>query len=213
MYRTFTPQICLSLLYCGRVICVDCIVLVGYQLEFSPFVYSIFPRIVKYKLSGTTILFLYLWDNVFLAVHTFLIYCNLVTIIYITEILYCNLVTIKFLQSNNKVSSIGAAFWGPAGPFLWPIRADGSGGDAACCGVIVFVTSLYLCTFSMATTLKHSEDLVPLHFNSNDHTIDDFKVVAIEKIQQNNVFYRTTRESLWIKKLNTIHPVGLNKLK
>ena len=47
------------------------------------------------------------------------------------------------------------------------------------------------------------------HFFNDGHTIDDFKVIGIEKIYK-GVTYRQTKERLWKKKMNTYKPNGLN---
>jgi hypothetical protein len=41
------------------------------------------------------------------------------------------------------------------------------------------------------------------HFNSKDHSIDDFRFAGREISRKNNTIYRQTRESLFIKMCNT----------
>ena len=49
------------------------------------------------------------------------------------------------------------------------------------------------------------------HFNRDDHVLDDYQVVAIEKKTYGDEISRLTKESFWIKKLKTLQPEGLNK--
>ena len=51
---------------------------------------------------------------------------------------------------------------------------------------------------------------VPIHFNKQPHTINNFRVVGLEKQYRNNKIYRQLRESFWIKKLDTINH-GVNR--
>ena len=51
-----------------------------------------------------------------------------------------------------------------------------------------------------------------IHFNSKDHSIDDFRYAGIEISRKNNTIYRQTRESLFIKMCNT-QQEGINKRK
>jgi hypothetical protein len=55
-----------------------------------------------------------------------------------------------------------------------------------------------------------SNRVVMTHFNSKDHSIDDFRYAGIE-ISRNTI-YRQTRESLFIKMCNT-QQEGINKRK
>ena len=56
----------------------------------------------------------------------------------------------------------------------------------------------------------HNEDLNE-HFSHNNHSIDNLKIVGIEKARINTVVYRRIRELHWIRQLNTLKPIGLNK--
>ena len=58
---------------------------------------------------------------------------------------------------------------------------------------------------------KGADDPVPRHFASNNHRIDDLKIVGIEKIKSNDIHYRKIRESFWIKKMGTLKPNGINQ--
>ena len=52
---------------------------------------------------------------------------------------------------------------------------------------------------------------IPSHFNSNDHTVDDVRIIGIEKLKRVDILLRKQRESFWIKKLCTLYPNGLNQ--
>ncbi|MCG7879722.1 MAG: GIY-YIG nuclease family protein [Candidatus Thiodiazotropha endolucinida] len=66
-----------------------------------------------------------------------------------------------------------------------------------------------LLNFSMIRTGK--QDAIALHFNGQGHSVDDMVVLGIEKINK-DCFYRRTKESLWIKKMRTRIPYGLNTM-
>lgn len=55
---------------------------------------------------------------------------------------------------------------------------------------------------------------VGIHFNSFNHSIEDLKVMTIEKIadDENQLTVRKNREIYWQNKLGTLYPVGLNNL-
>jgi hypothetical protein len=61
-------------------------------------------------------------------------------------------------------------------------------------------------------TFKKYDKPVSIHFNSKDHSIDDFRYAGIEISRKNNTIYRQTRESLFIKMCNT-QQEGINKRK
>ena len=52
-------------------------------------------------------------------------------------------------------------------------------------------------------------DSVAQHFHDHGHCADDLKVIGIEKNHGDDV-YRGVKEHLWIKKLNTFKPNGIN---
>ena len=84
------------------------------------------------------------------------------------------------------------------------------------CEQIVYVgetkTELYTRIQNHLSTVRHNKDEpVPNHFNTEGHTIDNFKMIGIEKIKQDNTDMRRIRESFWIKKLKTTIPEGLNR--
>ena len=49
---------------------------------------------------------------------------------------------------------------------------------------------------------------VPIHFNSNDHSMEDFSFMSIDYVSNN--MNRIFKETYWIHKLDTLHPKGLN---
>ena len=63
----------------------------------------------------------------------------------------------------------------------------------------------------LSTIRNHKDDTVPQHFNSDNHTIDDFRWLGIEKIKKTDIHLRKIKESFWIKRANTLIPNGLNK--
>lgn len=65
-----------------------------------------------------------------------------------------------------------------------------------------------LLNFSKIRTRK--QDSVATHFYTDGHSIDDFSVIGIEKVYGEDT-YRKVKESFWIKKLQTLHPDGLNQ--
>ena len=48
------------------------------------------------------------------------------------------------------------------------------------------------------------------HFCQSDHSIHDLTIMAVEKIQRNDVNVRRRKESHWISVLRTLIPDGLN---
>ena len=51
---------------------------------------------------------------------------------------------------------------------------------------------------------------IGVHFNSTDHSIDNFRVQIVEKVLPNNTNILLERERLWIRTLVTKDPNGLN---
>ena len=49
---------------------------------------------------------------------------------------------------------------------------------------------------------------VALHFNSDSHSVDDFRFVPIDVV--NNEMDRLCKETYWIHKLDTLYPKGMN---
>ena len=66
-----------------------------------------------------------------------------------------------------------------------------------------------LLNFSKISTQK-VEDPVAKHFCQKTHCVENFKVIGIEKTGNGDKIYRETKESLWIIKLKTVEPLGLN---
>ena len=56
---------------------------------------------------------------------------------------------------------------------------------------------------------KAKTDPVAVHFKSAGHPLKDYKIVPLEKFCKND-FYRDTIEKLWINKIRTFKPFGIN---
>lgn len=56
---------------------------------------------------------------------------------------------------------------------------------------------------------REKDDPVAKHFYTDEHTTDDYRVVGIEKLYGSDD-YRRTRELLWMRKLQTFKPYGIN---
>ncbi len=59
--------------------------------------------------------------------------------------------------------------------------------------------------------IKKKKEATGVHFSSNNHSNSDMRVQVIEKVMPNTVNKRLEREDMWIKKLATKRPHGLNK--
>ena len=59
-------------------------------------------------------------------------------------------------------------------------------------------------------TQKHLNQPVGQHFNQPGHSIDNLKVIILEKVKQNNKQYRKEREKYLINKFDTFNQ-GMNK--
>ena len=51
---------------------------------------------------------------------------------------------------------------------------------------------------------RNTADTVGHHFNTERHSTENFRFTVIEKVRENNYFYRTARELFWMKKLKTM---------
>ena len=60
------------------------------------------------------------------------------------------------------------------------------------------------------TDHDNNEKTVGSHYNLPGHQKAYFKVQVIERVMPNDKFYRLEREDFWMKKLNTMNPIGLN---
>ena len=49
---------------------------------------------------------------------------------------------------------------------------------------------------------------VAVHFNENDHSLDDFSFMPVDVIHNN--MERLCKETFWIHKLKTLYPDGMN---
>ena len=62
--------------------------------------------------------------------------------------------------------------------------------------------------FDINTYDGHYATNVALHFNSDSHSVDDFRFVPIDVV--NNEMDRLCKETYWIHKLDTLYPKGMN---
>ena len=49
------------------------------------------------------------------------------------------------------------------------------------------------------------------HFNQNEHSIHNFRIMAVEVPRDNNVVHRRIREMIWVKRVKTIENGENNK--
>ena len=49
------------------------------------------------------------------------------------------------------------------------------------------------------------------HYNSKGHSLSDFRAIIIERVVPNDTSFLLEREEMWIKRLETKRPHGLNK--
>ena len=50
------------------------------------------------------------------------------------------------------------------------------------------------------------------HYNSKGHSLSDFRAMVIEKVIPNDVAWLLEREEMWIRRLETKKPHGLNRI-
>jgi hypothetical protein len=62
----------------------------------------------------------------------------------------------------------------------------------------------------LADISANNQQPISIHFNQSNHSSSDFKFQAID--YNNDITKRRSLESRWIKRLNTLHPVGLNTI-
>ena len=55
------------------------------------------------------------------------------------------------------------------------------------------------------------KEVTGVHYNTVGHSHNNLQVQVIEKVSPNTPNYRLEREDLWIKRLSTKTPHGLNK--
>ena len=59
--------------------------------------------------------------------------------------------------------------------------------------------------------IENNKEAVGTHFNLPGHALHHFSIQVIEKVVPESEFLRLKRESMWIRKLETKFPRGLNK--
>ena len=62
---------------------------------------------------------------------------------------------------------------------------------------------------NLSLIIRKQDDPVAKHFFTQNHDLGDFGVVGLEKLFGSKE-YRETREKLWMKKLKTFRPFGIN---
>ena len=62
----------------------------------------------------------------------------------------------------------------------------------------------------LSTIRRKTDQPVAIHFNQDAHTIEDVEITGIIRINKPEDALRKKLESIWIKKLNTTAPAGLN---
>ena len=66
----------------------------------------------------------------------------------------------------------------------------------------------------MSDIRLHKQTAIAEHFNSEQHSLQHFKIMPIEKVAENkNANFRKLQESKWIDQLQTLKPLGLNQKK
>ncbi len=59
--------------------------------------------------------------------------------------------------------------------------------------------------------IKKKKEATGTHFSTNNHSNSDMRIQIIEKVMPNTINMRLERESMWINKLATKRPQGMNK--
>ena len=72
-------------------------------------------------------------------------------------------------------------------------------------------TTIYERLQNHLSVIRKKEELLPTHFNQEDHSVEDMSIVGIQRMRTKYIHYRKLREAFWINKLNTIQPQGLNQ--
>ena len=62
----------------------------------------------------------------------------------------------------------------------------------------------------LSSIRRNIDQPVAIHFNEESHTIEDVEIIGIIKIMKQDDALRKKLESIWIKKLQTSAPIGLN---
>ena len=57
---------------------------------------------------------------------------------------------------------------------------------------------------------KNTGTLVTQHFNQPNHSMQNMKCIAVERVYGKGVAARLHRERVWMNRLKTLHPLGLN---
>ena len=63
--------------------------------------------------------------------------------------------------------------------------------------------------FNLSLIRRQKHDPIAIHFNSTEHSVNDYEIVALEK-NCGDDSYQETIEKLWMNKLPTFKPHGIN---
>ena len=59
-------------------------------------------------------------------------------------------------------------------------------------------------------SVRHRDKPVAVHFSTNDHSVDDLRLIIIDHLGSGSKFRRLYKERFWIETLRTDRPLGLN---
>ena len=125
--------------------------------------------------------------------------CALCPHIMETETFTANDGNFYYIQGNIDCKTVGVVY----------------GIQCTACNKLIYVgqtgDTLYqrqILNFSKIRTRKMDDPIVR-HFTQPNHSVENLKVVGIEKVYGTEI-YRKVKETFWIKKLQTLEPEGLN---
>ena len=83
-----------------------------------------------------------------------------------------------------------------------------------CCDKFIYVgetgdTLYQIHLLNLSLIRRQKPDPIAIHFNSTEHSVNHYEIVALEK-NFGDDSYRETIEKLWMHKLQTFKPHGLN---
>ena len=59
-------------------------------------------------------------------------------------------------------------------------------------------------------SVRHRDKPVAVHFSTNDHSVDDLRLIVIDYLGSGSKFRRLYKERFWIETLRTDRPLDLN---
>ena len=83
-----------------------------------------------------------------------------------------------------------------------------------CCDKFIYVgetgdTLYQRHLLNLSLIRRQKPDPITIHFNSTEPLLNDYEILALEQIC-GDIFYREIIEKLWMNKLRTFKPHGLN---